>query len=696
MNYQEKDVVWVKISRYPWWPAKVFKVETPDDKEGPPVILVQFFNEDYINPIKSKSKIRPFMCKEKEKFLAAGLKEKGRASLFQQAYELATKQVETGQTTCRYKCLGKLENFNPSVSENHNSYLNAANTSHSDNSIDSPSSGRLNYHAFKSDRFKTKVNWNGECVTSSVEENKNQVNGARKNKEIPTLMSDVSKKRKLTFDDQITKKSKSTHVTNDEHYNCDLPSLSRTSTPKAATKNSGSKINIIKTFTKLSHFNQKHKLAEGTKEKNDSKTSMISESETAMTPKSSIITMTPKSSKWEESFELPTPCLSRTAGLHYDPNLDKDECDTSSDSDTELPEGLSPIIVSRGEQLIHEKDIIWLRVGKLPVWPAYVRKIYKKKKRIHKLSVVFIEGCDQLPKRYRVTYKPKTMVPFFDKQKQKFMEEGETLSDPQSKVKFKESCEKAESYLHQKALSTLNKAEFSFFNFINSDDEEEEGSDCSEVIPPVAPDSTILSDVEERLSDNEDVNIYNGCDEGISSQGPSAREMKRLMKMTAKQENLVNFIKTDEMKNYLFDIFYKKKKSERHQKYFYGSVKEQNSLKYAGFGPIYSEEQEEEIVECTKDWLFEIPSDKRPPITYILDVWIPEAVVYAMIKVKKYCRKKAWEQFWKGTRTTKEERDRQHQSLLDFRGYTEEELAEIKQKSEERLKTKLYQIGIVS
>ena len=37
------------------------------------------------------------------------------------------------------------------------------------------------------------------------------------------------------------------------------------------------------------------------------------------------------------------------------------------------------------------------------------------------------------------------------------------------KKKFKEACEKAESFLHQKALLTLSKAEFSFFNFINSD-----------------------------------------------------------------------------------------------------------------------------------------------------------------------------------------------------------------------------------
>lgn len=124
----------------------------------------------------------------------------------------------------------------------------------------------------------------------------------------------LKKKRKLTFEDEFAKKIKQNqdNVTRDEQYSLELPVLSKTSTPKRAIKKSSSNINIIKTFTKLPQRKENLKdycrHIRETKEKNELKTNMISDSENARTPKS-------KTSNWEESFELPTPSLNHFPGL---------------------------------------------------------------------------------------------------------------------------------------------------------------------------------------------------------------------------------------------------------------------------------------------------------------------------------------------------------------------------------------------
>lgn len=71
-----------------------------------------------------------------------------------------------------------------------------------------------------------------------------------------------------------------------------------------------------------------------------------------------------------------------------------------------------------------------------------------------------------------------------------------------------------------------------------------------------------------------------------------------------------------------------------------------------------------------------------------------QAIVYALIKTKSYGRTKAKEQFYKGVYMTKSERERQHQSLMEFRGYTAEEKEEALQKSQQRMETFKYKYGL--
>ncbi|XP_062599392.1 uncharacterized protein LOC134260880 [Saccostrea cucullata] len=59
-----------------------------------------------------------------------------------------------------------------------------------------------------------------------------------------------------------------------------------------------------------------------------------------------------------------------------------------------------------------------------------------------------------------------------------------------------------------------------------------------------------------------------------------------------------------------------------------------------------------------------VASDEFPDWNYVLDVWIPEAIVYAIIRLKKYTRKKAWQRFEKGVYITKKERAEVYKSRV--------------------------------
>ena len=75
-------------------------------------------------------------------------------------------------------------------------------------------------------------------------------------------------------------------------------------------------------------------------------------------------------------------------------------------------------------------------------------------------------------------------------------------------------------------------------------------------------------------------------------------------------------------------------------------------------------------------------------------ILIFQAIVYALIKVKQYNRKRAWAQFEKGVYMTKTEKERQHQSMLQFIGYTEEEKQEVLERAQERMETFKYKHGL--
>ncbi|KAJ8304867.1 hypothetical protein KUTeg_018450 [Tegillarca granosa] len=316
--------------------------------------------------------------------------------------------------------------------------------------------------------------------------------------------------------------------------------------------------------------------------------------------------------------------------LSFDPNLSKDMCDEDednsdeTDSDVDFPEGLSPIV---GEYPISEKDIIWVSWRKYPFWPAYVSKIYRKRRHITKISVMFLGKRDEIPKILTLRYRPKKMLHFVHRDKDEFIRIGKSQEDANIKRNFTEAIELAEDYLNKKALGLLKTSELAFL-FENLDENQ---------IEHINEENWEHSDTcdDENSSFKSCTDKHNYTDTLIDKEQPvldimdglSKKEQEMQLKSKQKQKDLVSFIMSEKMKTFLFDIRTGKRKSERHEKFFSRRTKVRQSLRYTGFGPIANEEQQEEIIATFIKWLIECDSygeKSLPDAGYVMDVWIPE------------------------------------------------------------------------
>nr|KAG5697753.1 hypothetical protein BaRGS_026710 [Batillaria attramentaria] len=117
------------------------------------------------------------------------------------------------------------------------------------------------------------------------------------------------------------------------------------------------------------------------------------------------------------------------------------------------------------------------------------------------------------------------------------------------------------------------------------------------------------------------------------------------------------------MTDYLVKIFKGKIPSERHEQ-FHKGVSQQNKLQYNSLGPIDDDEQLEKITEHLGGWLAEVTDQLFPNSNYLFGVWLPEAIVKAIVKVRRCSRQRAWEVFSQGVRLVKCERLEIHNSMI--------------------------------
>lgn len=135
VKYVPGDVVWVKVPRYPWWPAEVVAqkdCKIPDNGKKDPVAYITFPCEDAYDIIRSESNIMPFNSENKKAFIKKGenlptdLKERfllalktSRKTLKKSESSEKPKSQRTSSTNCDSTFAGLTSNSESPLSTRH-------------------------------------------------------------------------------------------------------------------------------------------------------------------------------------------------------------------------------------------------------------------------------------------------------------------------------------------------------------------------------------------------------------------------------------------------------------------------------------------------------------------------------------------------------------------------------------------------
>ncbi|CAH1796025.1 unnamed protein product [Owenia fusiformis] len=365
----------------------------------------------------------------------------------------------------------------------------------------------------------------------------------------------------------------------------------------------------------------------------------------------------------EQGNEAPAPSQSTITPRResFDNHIDVDECDkdtSDSDSDSDLvPFSPSKSDISR--PVIAKGDLVWVKVKKVPFWPAVVKNVYKKGKRI---SLAFI-GYEK-PERYRVNYNKQKVIPYFDVKEEQFNEFKEEALKSHWGSDFENCLNLVEDFVRRRGLGeeTRSTLEFFYTDMEESDPSSDEGR---ELTPERQPS-------ESRLAESGDSEEEGETEEKAAESTPTLSQKALISQSirTKSGQKLVDFIKTDtRVKDRLMNIKQGKIESQLHQEFSAPEVKKRSKI-LAGIGPL-QEHQVEDVV------MFLMEMYPKPPnksmvcdmntdiMSYIQSVWYPEAVVFALTKMRGLSYSKAWERFYQGDKQTKEELEVESQILVE-------------------------------
>ncbi|XP_067131259.1 putative leucine-rich repeat-containing protein DDB_G0290503 [Centruroides vittatus] len=357
-------------------------------------------------------------------------------------------------------------------------------------------------------------------------------------------------------------------------------------------------------------------------------------------------------------------------------NLDKEE---NSDSDLDdLPPAFDT--PSKKKFGFTDDDVVWVEWKNLH-WPALVRKIYMKQK---KASIMFIDSPSSKKPGIRVPIKK---ISTFDnaERNKKFLSAGRVTSHADTLVK---AVQKAEDFLRKRCLGVnITAAQF----FGNLDDIPDYISDVgSSTGTPSEPDSSArerhLSEVSSsrsispalRLTQEEQAKDTESLP-GESNEGSDPEALAR-RKERRKHQNakLLQCIKAGKIETHLLGVYRSTIPSERHKLFHSNVASERNKLKHVSwFGPIDDEEQQEEIYDyCLQ--LFKSSCEYKDTfdvVAYMFEVWVPEAIVRAIARVRRVKMNQAENIFSRGVNWSKAEKEEAKREFENFQ-LTEEERQE--------------------
>ncbi|KAK6179934.1 hypothetical protein SNE40_012181 [Patella caerulea] len=328
----------------------------------------------------------------------------------------------------------------------------------------------------------------------------------------------------------------------------------------------------------------------------------------------------------------------------FDPNLEEDSCERYSSDDDDLPEFLpqtNGILYSPKVD-----DFVWVKFRQYPFWPSKILDVKKMKNSV-RLSLKFY-GHDKNQK-FRLLYKKGNVLPFSTTRTDDFIKTGKNQHDKTLQKTFDVAFDEIKSELTQRALmNTPTPTENKSFDFSDS-------FDCS--LPSFTEDTEFDSVKTGNKSSHTKYRRLS-LDAKVT---PKMKETysKQQEKLKERNEALIKFIQTDKVKEHLRGIYEGKIPSERHLEYHASSSQKEIHYEY-----LEDDNQISVVLDTLTEWYKEVTGQSFFSLRYISDVWYPEAIVYSLMKLRKYHKKKAWEAYYKPRKTSRIGQIIEHQQML--------------------------------
>lgn len=285
------------------------------------------------------------------------------------------------------------------------------------------------------------------------------------------------------------------------------------------------------------------------------------------------------------------------------------------DEDEDLPNPFTPVKMQPSD--FKEGDLVFAKFEKYPFWPAVFYKYMKRRKRKSPYALVhFFESAteDNTNKKvYKISLSK--LKSYTCEERDELIKVGESESD------FNYGMEKCDDYLTKRALGKIS-------DFFYAVDEEEDDEDEDEE-----------RENEEQKSENDLDEDKNNKSENVSQEIKSTQmsPIKAIMSYDSNRRSrrnasscnkqLLEWVKQSS-KPFLFAVTRGEQTSNRHSTFIKGTQKEKDRLKWSsGFGPL-DEDQSDDLLRMLVTWYQkEFPESSFNPITYVSEVWLPEAII---------------------------------------------------------------------
>ncbi|XP_071952445.1 uncharacterized protein [Antedon mediterranea] len=316
------------------------------------------------------------------------------------------------------------------------------------------------------------------------------------------------------------------------------------------------------------------------------------------------------------------------------PSPDVSDLDKDNESDDDLPDCFENTPSKRWSQL-DVGDLVWAKAPRHPYWPAIVRSIKRTR-----ASVVFMmenDNQDSFPLR-----NAKMLKPFSCPDRCKYEEK---MKCQINEDEYKQVIQKANDYQEERVLGKKS----SKFQGATpaSDTDEAVYFEKSIPSPSVGPPKMDENCIPPTVTSEED---RKPKDKVVVDDGNALQIQNNLKIEYEKRElRLAKFIKrSKKIREHLINICTGKTVSKRHTLFYNMTKTSKSMLDNMGALPIYSEDVMNDINAVVKSILEGQcnSTDEEVGLSYIFNVGIPEAILFAIGKTRKVCSKKAEKIFY--------------------------------------------------